>query len=163
MVIDKRIKTIASRLVLALFVIQFVPLNRINPPETSSLGAPDAVKAVLKKSCFDCHSHETTWPRPAYIAPASWVVSAKVHLGRRALNFSQWDYSKKTDIKPRMEAIRNTVLGDRQHEELYYIFNKQASMTAEERTLLLNWIENVQKEQRTVFKNSVYTPRDKSL
>lgn len=163
MIKEKRIKTYASTLVIVLFVIQFVPLDRINPPETSPLHAPDAVMAVLKKSCYDCHSHETKWPGPAYIAPVSWAVSARVSFGRRALNFSQWDTGSKTDQRARIEAISNTVLGSRQHQRLYYAANQQARMSAEERRLLLNWIENVKREQRTGSKNSGNTPQDKTL
>jgi hypothetical protein len=163
MIKKKSLKTIASSLLLTLFVIQFIPLNRINPPETSPISAPGEVIAVLQKSCFDCHSHHTKWTRPAYMAPISWAISAKISQARRSLNFSQWNNAGATDDKARIEAIRKTVLSADQHQQLYYIANPQARLTAGERDLLLNWIENFQREQQTEFKNSGNTPPGKRL
>lgn len=81
---------IIAILVLAAIVIQFVPVKRTNPPETSPLVADSAVLNVLHRSCYDCHSNETKWPWYAYVAPVSWMVTKDVNRARHKINFSEW-------------------------------------------------------------------------
>jgi hypothetical protein len=91
---------IALAVVAALLLIQLVPVDRENPPVTSEVAAPEPVRAVLRRSCYDCHSHETRWPWYARVAPVSWLVAHDVHEGREHLNFSTWD---RYDAKKRRE------------------------------------------------------------
>jgi hypothetical protein len=91
-------KRILVRVAIALFVvlvaIQFVPVERTNPPVKSAISAPAPVQAILRRSCWDCHSNETHWPWYAYVAPVSWLVADDVKHGRKELNLSEWgDYS----------------------------------------------------------------------
>jgi mono/diheme cytochrome c family protein len=84
-----------SRLVIAAIalaaVIQFIPVNRTNPPVEQEPYMPDSGKAVLTKACYDCHSNETKWPWYSRIAPVSWLVAWDVKEGRGELNFSAWN------------------------------------------------------------------------
>ena len=67
-----------------------------NPPAdparamAAHVDVPPEVLGVLRRSCFDCHSHETRWPAYARVAPASWLVARDVRAGRADLNFSDW-------------------------------------------------------------------------
>jgi hypothetical protein len=70
--------------------IQLVPVDRSNPPAQGVVPAPEPVLAVLKRSCFDCHSNQTIWPWYAYVAPVSWSIANDVHEGRKELNFQEW-------------------------------------------------------------------------
>jgi hypothetical protein len=56
-----------------------VPVSRTNP-----------VRAVLERSCYDCHSHATRWPWYSWVAPASWLVARDVREAREHLNLSTW-------------------------------------------------------------------------
>ena len=50
-----------------LFVLlQFIPINRKNPPVEAEIIAPERVKSILKRSCYDCHSNETKYPAYSY-------------------------------------------------------------------------------------------------
>jgi Haem-binding domain/Cytochrome P460 len=83
-------------IVLAIFLIlglaiQFVRPRLDNPPVTADLIAAPAVKEIIKRACYNCHSNEThlgwfDWPQPAY----QFVVD-DVRKGRAVLNFSHWD------------------------------------------------------------------------
>lgn len=74
--------------------IQLVPYGRdhTNPP-TASEPAWDrpATRALVVRACFDCHSNETRWPWYSHVAPMSWLVQRDVDVGRRVVNFSEWD------------------------------------------------------------------------
>jgi hypothetical protein len=71
--------------------IQFVPVDRSNPPVESDVPATIEERAVLRRSCYDCHSNETVWPWYSYVAPVSWLVANDVFEGRENLNFSTWN------------------------------------------------------------------------
>ena len=88
--------------------IQFVPVQRTNPPITGEIKAPAEVMHILRKACYDCHSNETVWPWYSYIAPISWTVESDVKAGRSDLNFSEWsDYSPmKQDFKQAVKWFR---------------------------------------------------------
>jgi hypothetical protein len=87
----KRIVRVSLLILLALFVmIQFVPVAKTNPPVTGEIVAPADVKAVFRKSCYDCHSNETVYPWYNRVAPVSWLLASDVTSGRKQLNFSTW-------------------------------------------------------------------------
>lgn len=87
-----RRKAVAAALVAAavLIAIQFIPVDRSNPPAGTSFMAPAEVTGILERACFDCHSHRTDWPWYGYVAPLSWVVAHHVDEGRGDLNFDAW-------------------------------------------------------------------------
>jgi len=75
---------------------QFVRADRTNPPSRpdASLLAQKAltadVRAILDRSCRDCHSNDTRWPWYSKIAPISWMLLHHVHGGRERMNYSAW-------------------------------------------------------------------------
>src|SRR3990172_10477480 len=74
----------------ALVLAQLVPVSRTNPPVEQEVDAPPDARAVLERSCYDCHSHATRWPWYAWVAPVSWLVAHDVSEAREHLNFSTW-------------------------------------------------------------------------
>ncbi len=89
----------------ALLAIQLVPIDRSNPPAQGEVEAPQAVQAILERSCYDCHSYETRWPWYGYVAPISWLLAFDVHEGREHLNFSTWGL---LDDEDREHALEET-------------------------------------------------------
>src|ERR1700680_5121966 len=63
---------------LALVAIQFIRPAIPHPPATADLAAPPEVKQILKTSCYDCHSNQTTLAWFDKIAPAYWLVASDV-------------------------------------------------------------------------------------
>lgn len=86
----KLLKKILLALGLVFLLIQVVRPAHLNPPSVAPLVAPDEVLAILKQSCFDCHSNETEWAWYSHVAPVSWLVAHDVEEGREHLNFSEW-------------------------------------------------------------------------
>ena len=74
-------------------LIQFVPYGKTytNPPviNVPNWDTPET-EALVRSSCYDCHSNETTYPWYSKVAPASWLLQRDVDEGRRQLNFSEW-------------------------------------------------------------------------
>lgn len=96
---------------LGLIALQFVKVERTNPPVTAEIKAPAEVQNIFKKSCYDCHSNETKWQWYSYVAPVSWFIIKDVEEGRKRLNFSGWEKlsaKKKFDLKKGIwEKINN--------------------------------------------------------
>jgi len=122
-----------------LLLIQAVPLDRDNPPVTQDLGAPPEVDAILRRSCYDCHSNEVRWPWYAYVAPASFVVTQDVAAARHELNLSEWD---RHDPRERAHLIEEMVEeADEGHmpPRQYLALHGDAALTDADRAVLRGW------------------------
>jgi heme-binding protein len=92
----RRLKQAAIVIVVAFAAAQLVRPERANPTTDvtrtiqAHMPARSALVAVLDRSCRDCHSNQTVWPRYAQVAPLSWLMAQAVKEGRNALNFSEW-------------------------------------------------------------------------
>ena len=71
-------KVVLTMIAVLLVDIQFIPVDKTNPPVTADLQADQEVKEIFKRSCYDCHSNETKWPWYSSVAPVSWLVSSDV-------------------------------------------------------------------------------------
>jgi hypothetical protein len=118
---------------------QLVPVERRNPPVTGDVPTSPAVKVVLRRACYDCHSNETRWPWYGRIAPVSWLVARDVRKGRVELNFSTWDqYSSKQQVKKLRESWEKVAEGE-MPPWFYLPVHREARLSAEDRTLLRQW------------------------
>ncbi|WP_411273029.1 heme-binding domain-containing protein [Daejeonella sp.] len=89
-------KKILSRLLSIFVLIQFVrparnQSNVIEPDDISSdYPAPDNIKAMIKTSCYDCHSNNTNYPWYSQIQPLAWRLNHHIEEGKDELNFSDF-------------------------------------------------------------------------
>jgi hypothetical protein len=127
-------------LVVLFVLIQFIPVDRHNPPVESEISAPPEVKAILQRSCYDCHSNQTVWPWYSRIAPSSWMVASDVHEGREKLNFSTWDqYSTQKQVKKRQEIWEKVSEGE-MPPWLYTLAHHGVRLSADDRAILRAWM-----------------------
>src|ERR1700749_974761 len=87
---------------IALFIfigLQLAPVDRANPTvdPKKTLQAPPQVEAILRQSCYDCHSDETRWPWYAHVAPVSWWIAHDVNEAREKGNFSSRELGRPKD------------------------------------------------------------------
>jgi len=127
---------IAVAAAVLLAAIQLVPVSRTNPPVSSALAAPPAVAAILRRACYDCHSHETIWPLQAYLAPLSWLVARDVNEGREELNFSAWD---RVDRKKVAKKLPEEIAEGEMPPWLYVVAHPEARLADADRKLLIDW------------------------
>jgi len=121
---------------LVLAAVQLVPVSRTNPPVTAPVPAPPEVQAILRRACYDCHSHETVWPLQAYLAPLSWLVAHDVKEGRQELNFSAWDRVDKAKIAKKLPKE----VGEGEMPPWFYVLaHPSARLGDAERKTLTDW------------------------
>jgi hypothetical protein len=120
-------------------VIQVVPMDHSNPPVQADVDAPAPVKAILRASCYDCHSNETVWPWYSRVAPVSWLVARDVNSGRRHVNFSTWN---RYDADQRYSVVRHAaklIQRGKMPPWYYTIKHPDGKLTPEKRAVLEAW------------------------
>jgi len=135
----KTCKKIFWIIIVLLILVQVVPAERANPPITETIEAPEEVMSILRRSCFDCHSNETTWPWYSYVAPASWLVIDDVHSGRRHMNFSEWDICN--EIKKRHLVKECGEMAEEGEMPLWYYLplHPESALLPEDVKILVEW------------------------
>ena len=133
---------IAGGLIILFILIQFVPAGAAdNPPVEEEVRAPEEVMTVLRRSCYDCHSHETVWPWYAHVAPAKWLVRKDVADAREDLNFSAWNRYDAERRAHKWEEVAEEVEEGEMPLELYLPLHGEARLTDRERQLIVDWAE----------------------
>ncbi len=130
-------------------VLQFIPINRNNPPVEADLKAPEKVKLVLKKSCYDCHSNETHYPLYSYVFPASLFLAHHVEEGREELNFSNWEALSNSKKAKKAEDIVEVLEKKEMPLISYTIIYRDAVLSNEDSELLINWAKAIQTKNDT--------------
>lgn len=129
-----------------LFVaIQFIPVERTNPPVTGLVDAPEDVLTTLRRSCWDCHSNETDWPWYAYVAPMSLRVSQHVWMGREHVNFTEWDGYDAEERDEAYEEIAKEIDRGGMPLKDYLLVHRNAKLTTSDRERLVSWAESARK------------------
>lgn len=129
----------AAAAIVVAALIQFVPVRRDNPPVVAEVEAPREVKAILERSCYDCHSNRTRWPWYSRVAPVSWLVAYDVREGRDELNFSDWpayDLEKQDDL---YKHITKQVEKGKMPLPIYLTMHPGARLTVADRRAVLDW------------------------
>ena len=119
--------------------LQFVPVDRANPPVQLDVDAPGEVSAILRRACYDCHSHETRWPWYSHVAPLSWWIAEHVEHGRADLNFSQWPMFDLVEQGMALEDIEEQIRKGEMPLKNYLILHPEARLSEQERVTLLDW------------------------
>ncbi len=134
-----RVAWVGGAIVVVFVGMQVIPVDRVNPPVESDLTASPAVREVLRRACYDCHSNETRWPWYSHVAPVSWLVARDVRRGRRHVNFSTWG---SLDARRRAKAKRETWEQVSEGEMplwFYTPLHPEARLSAEDKEILRAW------------------------
>jgi Haem-binding domain len=121
-------------------IIQLARFEKTNPQidPAKELIANEQVNAILKKSCFDCHSSQSKWPWYTNVAPVSWLVIGHVNDARKWINFSEWesyDEAKKLKLK---KLIYREISGA-MPLYTYTIAHPSAELSDDDKKILRDW------------------------
>jgi uncharacterized membrane protein len=118
---------IVGGLVLLVLILQLVPTAAAdNPPVEEEVTAPEEVMTLLRRSCYDCHSHETVWQWYAHVAPAKWLVRKDVAEGRENLK----------------EEVAEEVGEGEMPLKFYLPLHGEARLTDRERSVIVEWAQS---------------------
>jgi len=135
----KNWKFIIIALVLIFLMIQFIPIDKSNPPTIGEMSPPAEVASILQRSCYDYHSHQTIWPWYSRIAPVSWMIAHDVKEGRDHLNFSTWStYTQRQQLKL-YEEIQEVIEKNEMLLKQYLWLHPSARLTDADKRILKAW------------------------
>ncbi|MEX1277115.1 MAG: heme-binding domain-containing protein [Bacteroidota bacterium] len=143
----KALKWIGIVLAVVFLGMQAVQPERTNPPVDESntlyarINTPPEVRAIIDRSCSDCHSHNTRWPWYSYVAPVSWFLADDVKEARSELNLSDWGQYQKTRAIAKLDMMCQEVLDGKMPFPPYLIMHPGATLSQEEIDLLCDWVE----------------------
>ena len=129
-------------LILLIFIgIQFVPMDvpaDVPSKAEDAIEAPENVQAILKRSCFDCHSNHTVYPWYSNIAPVSWFTKGHVKEAREKMNFSTWA-SYEDDKKLKFLEKIPKAIQSKMPLPNYLIMHQDAKLSDADREAIKAW------------------------
>ena len=135
------IKTVLKYLIGTFLVIQLIQVDidlETKVDKSLEIEAPARVMAILKRSCYDCHSYEINLPWYSKVAPFSWSIARHIDLGRQWVNFSIWNsYTPKEKDKKMGELYKAVYVA--MPLAGYIKMHPEADLTKEERAYLREW------------------------
>ena len=106
------VKKILTLLFIIFIIIQFFRPEKNISSETPASDflivtkADKTIASIIKTSCYDCHSNNTSYPWYSDVAPLSWWIAHHVNEAKEELNFSEWGtYSEKRKHKKIKEMV----------------------------------------------------------
>jgi len=130
-------------LLICLAAIQFIRPGLDSPPVTGDLMAPPAVKEILVRACYDCHSNRTNLAWFDQVAPAYWLVRGHILDGRKVLNFSQWDSLSRDQQKGKLFEALNQIELTTMPLPQYLALHPGSKVTPGEITVLRNYLDTL--------------------
>ncbi len=126
--------------------IQFIRPDRsvpkVDPADDlcAALQPPEAVAALLRAACYDCHSYQTQYPWYAEVAPVSWWLAHHVDEGREHVNFSVYGTMPPRDRAEMLEECSEEVLDGHMPLRSYTWMHAKARLSAAQRRTLADWL-----------------------
>jgi cbb3-type cytochrome oxidase cytochrome c subunit len=144
----KRIVKIIGIVLVAFFIlIQFIPRdhneNAAKPMNdvTQIYTVPANVGAMLKKSCYDCHSDHTDYPWYAQLQPFRFMLDRHIMVGKAELNFNEFATYSSRKQRSKLRAIGESLDEGSMPLSSYTFIHRDAVLSKEDQTLLKNWVK----------------------
>ena len=100
---------------------------------------PEELHAILKKSCYDCHSNNTQYPWYVNIQPIGWWLQSHVNDGKRHLNFSEFGSYPEKKAKHKFEEMEDAMTNGWMPLESYLLIHQEAKLTPEQYKSMAQW------------------------
>ena len=144
----KIIKNTGIAVLVVLVIIQFFHPSRNVSNDTSNditkkYTVPDTVQAILKASCYDCHSNHTEYPWYANIQPVAWWLDHHVDEGKRDLNFNAFSSYRIGRQYHKLEKITKEVNEGEMPLTSYTLIHRYAILTDGQKKLVADWANSI--------------------
>ncbi|GAB4496044.1 MAG: hypothetical protein OHK0019_26910 [Saprospiraceae bacterium] len=139
-------KRILLGLAIFLVLIQFIRIDKTNPPVDPKLDfatvarPPAEVLSTIKGACYDCHSYETKYPWYSNIAPVSWWMKGHVNEALEHFNFSTLGILNPEDLKWALGTAADEIREKKMPLKSYTWMHPEARLTDTQRALLATWL-----------------------
>lgn len=148
-VMKKILKIIVLVLIVAFVAIQFIPTERNQSdmvPNTDFVVAnnpPAEIRALLKESCYDCHSNHTDYPWYNKIQPVAWFLEHHIKEAKAELNFSEWNDLSVRRKNSKLKSIINQIKDDEMPLWSYTLMHRHAVLSETEKESIIAYMTEV--------------------
>ena len=136
---------------LLLLLLVFIGIQFFRPEKNISEGisanditvkyaVPDDVKAILKTSCYDCHSNNTNYPWYNNIQPVAWWLKDHIDEGKRELNFSEFASYRIGRQYRKLEGINGEIKDGEMPLTSYTLIHGDAKLNEQQKLAVANWV-----------------------
>ena len=140
---------LAVLVVAIVLVIQVIPVERnvsTVPPGQSfekTEKVPANVAAILKVSCYDCHSNNSRYPWYSELQPGAWFMAQHIKKGKEELNFDEFNKYSKRRKKAKIKSIISQIEKDEMPLKSYRMMHGNARLSADEKKELLDFFNTI--------------------
>ena len=106
---------------------------------TTKYAIPADVHAVLKTSCYDCHSNNSTYLWYNNIQPVAWYLTDHTKERKKEINFNEFASYKIAKQYRKLEEIINQVEMDEMTIESYTLDHGGAKLNVTQKSMIINW------------------------
>ena len=139
---------LAVLVVAIVLVIQVIPVERnvsTVPPGQSfekTEKVPANVAAILKVSCYDCHSNNTRYPWYSELQPGAYFMAQHIKEGKEELNLDEFNNYSKRRKKAKIKSIISQIEKDEMPLRSYRMMHGNARLSADEKKELLDFFRD---------------------
>lgn len=139
-----------ASLIIFFLIIQFIPPvshqneQAGNDDLNQLYHVPQKVQAILKNSCYDCHSNSTNYPWYGHIQPVRYFLDSHVMQGKEELNFSEFANYSAIKRKHKLRAITDALEEKTMPIPSYLLIHQQARLNQQQIHEILSWIKTVE-------------------
>lgn len=139
---------LAVIVVAVVLAIQVIPVERnvSTVPAGQSFEktekVPANVAAILKVSCYDCHSNNSRYPWYSELQPGAWFMAQHIKKGRDELNFDEFNNYSKRRKKAKIKSIISQIEKDEMPLKSYRMMHGNARLSADEKKELLDFFRD---------------------
>lgn len=140
---------LAVLVVAIVLVIQVIPVERnvsTVPPGQSfekTEKVPANVAAILKVSCYDCHSNNSRYPWYSELQPGAWFMAQHIKKGRDELNFDEFNNYSKRRKKAKIKSIISQIEKDEMPLRSYRMMHSSARLSAADKMDLIDFFNTL--------------------
>ena len=140
---------LAVLVVAIVLVIQVIPVERnvstVSPGQSfeKTEKVPANVAAILKVSCYDCHSNNTRYPWYSELQPGAWFMARHIKKGKEELNFDEFNNYSKRRKKAKIKSIISQIEKDEMPLKSYRMMYGNARLSADEKKELLDFFNTI--------------------
>ena len=110
---------------------------------TKVYNVPKNVEAILRTSCYDCHSNNTNYPWYSNVQPVGFFMEHHIKEAKEDLNFSEWGNYSKRKQENKLDRIVKQIKSDEMPLASYTLIHKNARLTTVQKEEIMDWLSKI--------------------
>ncbi len=106
---------------------------------------PREIRAILRSSCYDCHSDNTVYPWYSNVQPFAWWHQNHVNEGKKELNWDEFNSYNAKKKKHKLDEVIEVIEKDEMPLSSYTLIHRDAVLSPQDKDKVINWARKLQK------------------